>query len=699
MVAEGWCGLPKPLVIVESPAKAKTIEKLLGRRYTVKASLGHVRDLPRSQLGVDVEQGFLPKYITIRGKGPVLKELRESARKAGEVLLATDPDREGEAIAWHLSQLLQLDAATPCRVEFFEITKDVVKEAMGHPRPINPHVVFSQQARRVLDRLVGYSLSPLLWRKLRPGLSAGRVQSAALRLICDREKEIRDFLPEEYWTLTAHLNTESGEELEARHHGGRLQHEGDVRSVMAGLAGRDFTVQTVNRRERRRLPPPAFSTSTLQQEAWRKLGFGARRTMRVAQQLYEGLELEGEGPVGLITYVRTDSTRVSEQAWRECRGYLAGRFGDAFLGETGPPGGERPEGAHEAIRPTSVWREPEQVKASLTGEQYRLYRLVWERLVTSAMAAAVYDTVAVELWCGGEQFRASGSTLKAPGFMMLYSEDRDDEEGEPEGLLPGVEPGDRLTLSELVPRQHHTQPPPRYTEASLVKALEEKGIGRPSTYAPIIDTIEQRDYVLRDDKRFRPTELGLLVIDLLRQYFPDIIDIEFTAGLESQLDRVESGQAGWQAVVSGFYAPFARSLEEAEASIGGLELGDEETGETCQACGRHLVIKRGRYGKFVACPGFPGCRYTRPLLQEIGVPCAKCGQPWVERRSKKGRTFYGCAGYPECDAVSWNRPVHKACPVCGAFLVEKDSKKQGLRHVCSRRECDYQETPGASEES
>ena len=698
-MAEGWCGLPKPLVIVESPAKAKTIEKLLGRRYTVKASLGHVRDLPRSQLGVDVEQGFAPKYITIRGKGPVLKELRESAKKADSVLLATDPDREGEAISWHLAQLLQLDAATPCRVEFYEITKDVVKEAVGRPRPINPHLVASQQARRVLDRLVGYSLSPLLWRKLRPGLSAGRVQSAALYLICDREKQIRDFLPEEYWTLTARLRTEAGEELEARHHGARLEREGDVRSIMADLAGREFTVHAVSRRERRRLPPPAFSTSTLQQEAWRKLGFGARRTMRVAQQLYEGLELEGEGPVGLITYVRTDSTRVSEQASRECRSYLTGRFGAAFLGEDAPHAGERPAGAHEAIRPTSVLREPDKVKPSLTGEQYRLYRLVWERLVASAMAAAVYDTVAVELAAGGHQFRASGSVLKAPGFMVLYSEGRDDEESEPEGLLPGLEPGDRLTVGELLPRQHHTQPPPRYTEATLVKALEEKGIGRPSTYAPIIDTIEQRDYVLRDDKRFRPTELGLLVIDLLRQHFPDIIDIAFTAGLESQLDLVERGQAGWQAVVAGFYSPFARSLDEAEASIGGLELGDEETGETCGECGRHLVIKRGRYGKFVACPGFPQCRYTRPLLQEIGVDCAKCGQPWVERRSKKGRTFYGCSGYPECDAVSWNRPVARACPECGAFLVEKTSKRQGLRQVCSRRECGYQHAPGASEES
>jgi len=691
--------LPKPLVIVESPAKAKTIEKLLGRRYTVKASLGHVRDLPRSRLGVDVAQGFVPKYITIRGKGPVLKELRESAKKADGVLLATDPDREGEAISWHLAQLLQLDEETPCRVEFNEITKDVVKEAMGRPRPIDRDLVHSQQARRVLDRLVGYSLSPLLWRKLRPGLSAGRVQSAALRLICDREREIRDFLPEEYWTLSAQLRTDQGEELEARHHGGRLEHEDAVRSAMGELAGQAFVVHAVYRRERRRLPQRAFSTSTLQQESWRKLGFTARRTMRVAQQLYEGLELEGEGAVGLITYVRTDSTRVSEQAAGECRTYLLRRFGAAFLGESRPQPGEGRAGAHEAIRPTSVLREPEKVKTSLTGEQYRLYRLVWERMVASEMAAAVYDTVAVELSAGCHQFRAAGSTLKAPGFTVLYSEGRDDEDNECEERLPGMEAGDRLALVKLIPRQHHTQPPPRYTEATLVKVLEEKGIGRPSTYAPIIDTIEQRDYVRRDDRRLRPTELGLLVIELLRQYFPDIINIEFTAGLESRLDLVEAGQAGWQGVVAGFYAPFARSLEEAEAGIGGLELGDEETGEQCPECHRHLVIKRGRYGKFVACPGFPACRYTRPLLQEIGVDCSQCGQPWVERRSKKGRAFYGCSGYPACDAVSWNRPVARVCPVCSAQLVEKESRRQGLRHVCSRRECGFQEAPATGEES
>ncbi|MEW6523423.1 MAG: type I DNA topoisomerase [Bacillota bacterium] len=692
--------MSKALIIVESPAKAKTIEKFLGRRYMVKASMGHVRDLPRSQFGVDVEHGFLPKYITIRGKGDVLKELRDSVKKADRVLLATDPDREGEAISWHLAQVLKLDGDGLYRVEFNEITKDVVREAVKHPRRIDSHLVEAQQARRVLDRLVGYKLSPLLWRKLRPGLSAGRVQSAALRLICDREKEINEFRPEEYWTLTAQLATAENELLQARYHGPRLNDESSTRAIMDELQREAFTVSAVNRRERRRMPPPPFSTSTLQQEAWRKLGFAARRTMRVAQQLYEGLELKDEGAVGLITYMRTDSTRVGESAANECRAYIAHRFGGAYVGEEQRAQAVgRVQGAHECIRPTSVLREPEKVKASLTGEQQRLYRLIWERFVASQMSPAVYDTVTVEVLAGRHQFRVSGSTVKFAGFMLLYIEGRDEEETEPEGNIPALEPGARLRVEGLHPQQHHTQPPPRYTEATLVKALEEKGIGRPSTYAPIIDTVEQRGYARKEEKRFRPTELGCLVTELLQQYFPNIIDIEFTAGLEDQLDLVEAGKASWQEIVAGFFGPFEERLEQAEAEIGGLELGDEETEEKCKECGRNLVIKHGRYGRFLACPGFPECRYTRPLLEEIGVSCIKCGRPLVERRSKRGRTFYGCSGYPECDFVSWNRPVARTCPECGQLLVEKTTKRQGTRYVCSGRECDYQEVPDSDHEN
>lgn len=690
------------LIVVESPAKARTIEKFLGRRYRVAASMGHVRDLPRSQLGVDVAAGFEPRYITIRGKGAVIERLRQLARKADGVLLATDPDREGEAISWHLAQLLGLDAEAPIRVVFHEITRDAVRRALEQPRPIDRRLVDAQQARRVLDRLVGYMLSPLLWRKVRRGLSAGRVQSAAVRMVVDREREIEAFVPEEYWTLTAVLRRATGEELEARYVGAgegkaELRAQADVDAVLADLEGRPFRVRRVERRERRRNPAPPFTTSTLQQEAARKLGFAVARTMRTAQQLYEGLELRGEGSVGLITYMRTDSTRVADSAVQEAAAWIRQRFGDAYAQPRRHAAGRRPhaQDAHEAIRPTSVFRDPESVKDDLTQDQYRLYRLIWERFVASQMAAAVLDAVTVDLEAGPHRFRATGSTVRFPGFMAVYVEGRDEEDGEEaDRALPDLALDETLTVVRLEPRQHFTQPPPRYTEAMLVRALEENGIGRPSTYAPIIETIQERDYVRKENRRFRPTELGRIVTDLLLRHFPSIVDLEFTARMEAQLDDIEEGRREWREVVREFYGPFQELLERAEAAIDRVELPVEETDEVCERCGRRMVVKHGRYGRFLACPGYPECRNTRPLVERTGARCLRCGGDLVVRRSRRGRTFYGCVNYPQCDFVVWYRPLPRQCPRCGAFLVERRQRGQGLVYACAREGCDYRERPG-----
>lgn len=743
----GVDGLPKNLIIVESPAKAKTIEKFLGRKYTVKASMGHVRDLPKSQLGVSVENDFEPKYITIRGKGDILKELRDSARKAERVYLATDPDREGEAISWHLAHVLKLPLDEPLRIEFHEITKDAIQRAIKQPRPIDLHRVEAQQARRVLDRLVGYKLSPLLWRKVRRGLSAGRVQSVAVRLIVDREREIQAFRPEEYWTLAARLQTPSGQAFTAKYWGlndqkAELKTREQVWNVVdrvarTGLsgagdrlspdaaamtgegtpddpltevldlsrAGITLEVRSVKRREKKRYPAFPFTTSSLQQEASRKLGFTVRRTMAVAQQLYEGLPLGEEGHTGLVTYIRTDSTRIADEAAVAAAEFIERSYGKGFVArqrrEAERRAGE--QGAHEAIRPTDVRRTPDAVKPYLTPDQYRLYRLIWERFVASQMAPAVVDTVSVDLVAGEHVFRASGQSIRFPGFMKVYIEG-EDEEGQREengGLLPELTEGQAVALQGLESRQHFTQPPPRYSEAMLVKALEERGIGRPSTYAPIIGTIQTRGYVEKRDKRFYPTELGVLVTDILKEYFPEIIDVEFTAQLEGKLDEVEEGRVDWRELLRRFYGPFEETLKQAEEKVGGFELPDEVSDVPCEKCGRMMVVKHGRFGKFLACPGFPECRFTKPILEETGVTCPACGTGRiVERKSKKGgRRFYGCTNYPDCSFVSWEKPVNRPCPECGApYMVEKRTKELGLSHVCKRPECGYAEPVESMEE-
>lgn len=694
--------MARNLVIVESPAKAKTIEKFLGRSYRVAASMGHVRDLPKSDLGVDVDNGFLPRYITIRGKGEVVQKLREEARKADRVFLATDPDREGEAISWHLSQLLDLPQDQPVRVTFNEITREAVRRAFESPRAIDATLVDAQQARRVLDRLVGYKLSPFLWRKVRRGLSAGRVQSVAVRLVCDREEEIAAFRPQEYWTLTARLREEGGAVFEARYHGtgGRkaaLESEEQVRAVMAEVEGGPFRVEAVQRKERRRNPAPPFTTSSLQQEAARKLGFSVSRTMRVAQELYEGVTLKGEGSVGLVTYIRTDSTRVSAQAIEEADRYIRSRFGGDFVGSR-PAGGGTPahaQDAHEAIRPTSVLREPDAVKESLSRDQLRLYRLIWERFLASRMSPALLDTVTVVIEAGRHRFRATGSTVRFPGFMVLYIEGRDDEgpEEEAAGTLPDLAEGQALGLVALQPQQHFTQPPPRYTEAMLVRALEEQGIGRPSTYAPIIATIQERGYVEKEDKRFRPTELGKVVTVLLKEHFPEVVNVEFTADMEKRLDEIESGRSAWQGVVGDFYRAFSATLQNAEKATGRVTVPAQETDEVCEVCGRKMVIKVGRFGRFLSCSGYPECRHSRPLAEKVDALCPRCGGNLVERRSRKGKRFYGCAKYPECDFVSWSRPVGN-CPRCGGVMIERGGRGGGARR-CTQEGCGYVEEASA----
>ncbi len=684
----------KTLVIVESPAKAKSIGKFLGKKYFVKASMGHLRDLPKSQFGVDPDRGFEPKYIPIRGKGEIIKDLRAAVKKADHVLLASDPDREGEAIAWHLLHLLDLDPGGKCRIEFNEITKNAIQAAVKNPRPIDYNRVFAQQARRILDRLVGYNLSPLLWKKVKKGLSAGRVQSVAVRLITDREEEIRAFVPEEYWTLTARLARPGGETFEARlyrigENKADLPSEEKVKEILGDLKGKDYRVARVARREKLRQPPAPFITSSLQQEAYRRLNFTAKKTMMVAQQLYEGIDLGKEGPSGLVTYIRTDSTRVSDTARQEAVQFIAGRYGREYAAgkfkQAASKG--RIQDAHEAIRPTSVAREPDAIRDFLSGDQYKLYRLIWERFVASQMSPAVIDTTTVEIKAGLYTFRAAGSTVRFPGFMKVYTESRDEGQEEEENrVLPELSEGDRLEKKSLVPKQHFTQPPPRYTDATLVKALEEKGIGRPSTYAPIVETIQKRGYVVKEKKQFYPTELGTVVVNLLKEYFRDIIDVEFTASMEEKLDEVEEGEAGWTGVLRDFYGPFRETLAKAEKEIGHVEVAQEVTDELCENCSRNLVVKMGRYGKFLACPGFPQCRYTRPLLEPTGVNCPECSGELVLRRTKKGRPFYGCSRYPDCEFTVWDRPTPEKCRFCGGLTVYR--KNRGKEEVrCASPRC------------
>ncbi len=693
--------MSKYLVIVESPAKAKTIGKFLGKKYTVKASMGHVRDLPRSQFGVDVERRFEPRYITIRGKGELIKELRTAAKKAAKVLLAPDPDREGEAIAWHLQALLDMDETENCRVEFNEITKDAVQAAMEHPRVIDRARVNAQQARRILDRLVGYNLSPLLWRKVKKGLSAGRVQSVAVRLICDREEEINAFIPEEYWSLTGIFTREKdrteieGKLAQYKNEKVSITNEESMNKVLADLEGTRYVVSDIKKKEKKRYPSPPFTTSTLQQEAYRKLNFPARKTMQVAQQLYEGLDIGPEGTVGLVTYIRTDSTRISETAQKEAAEYIAANFGPAYKPDTARQYASkgRTQNAHEAIRVTSVWREPDKIKKFLTRDQFKLYKLIWDRFLASQMSAAVLDTTTVDIQAGDYLFRATGTVVKFPGFMKIYIEGRDNGNGDrdEERSLPELSAGMVLELKSLTPKQHFTQPPPRYTDATLVKALEENGIGRPSTYAPIVETIQKRGYVVKEDKQFHPTELGFVVVDLLKKYFPDIIDIQFTAAMEDKLDLIEEGEGEWVEVLREFYEPFRETLEKAEKDIGVVEIEDEVSEEICELCGRKMVVKMGRFGKFLACPGFPECRNTKPLLEEVGVSCPECGGEVVLKRSKKGKKFYGCSNYPRCGFVSWDLPSNKRCPECNNVLVQKSVGGRGAILRCSGPRCRYKE--------
>ncbi len=674
------------LVIVESPAKARTVGNFLGKGYTVKASVGHVRDLLRSQLSVDVENGFTPKYRVPNDKRPVVKELKQLAKTAAEIYLATDPDREGEAIAWHLQESVELEPEVTRRVVFHEITKPAIAEAFDQPRELNMDLVDAQQARRILDRLVGYNLSPLLWRKVRSRLSAGRVQSVALRLIVEREREIEDFIPQEYWTIEADFQPEGTKDsfiaklARVDKNKPELNTEADVQPLLDDMEGAEYQITKVKRGERKRKPRPPFITSTLQQEASRRLGFSARRTMALAQQLYEGIDVGNGGLVGLITYMRSDSTNVSPFAQKEAAKFIAQRYGENFLPAKTPIYSKKTRGAqeaHEAIRPTSVVRQPGNIKDHLTRDQYRLYRLIWQRFVASQMASAIYDTIAVEVTGKSSSheylLRASGSTIRFQGYLIVYepAKDEDKRNGNDKDVrIPtSVEEGQPQKLLQLIPEQHFTQPPPRFTEASLVRTLEENGIGRPSTYAPILGTIQQRGYVYRENKRLFPTETGILVNDLLVEHFPDVIEVGFTARMEADLDRVASGDEDWGNVIKSFYGPFEEDVKAAEEKIPEMKVELEPIGRACPRCGHDLVIRWGRYGKFISCSNFPECRHTEPFLEKIGVTCPLDGGEVVERKTRKGRTFYGCANYPECEFTSWKKPLKKPCPNCGDLLV------------------------------
>lgn len=717
---EGLTPPPKPqpkrkgkLVIVESPAKARTIERYLGKGYTVKASLGHVRDLLRSQLAVDVENDFRPKYRVPNEKRPVVQEIKKLAQQAEEVYLATDPDREGEAIAWHLLEAAEIELERVKRVVFHEITKPAIQEAFQHPRHIDMNLVNAQQARRILDRLVGYSLSPLLWRKVRSRLSAGRVQSVALRLIVEREREIEQFTPEEYWTINVVLRPEASQEtytarlVQIDGQEPELKSEAQVQPIVADMQQATYMVQRIKRGQRQRKPQPPFITSTLQQEASRKLGFTAQRTMAVAQQLYEGVDLGQGERVGLITYMRTDSTQVSQLAQQEARQFIQQQHGEAFLPERPPQyktRAQRAQEAHEAIRPTSVFRTPEQVKPFLTRDQFRLYQLIWQRFVASQMKPAVYDTLSVEIEGQGPQhrywLRASGSTLRFVGYLVVYEEAEEDDSAsdnlEQNARIPAsLREGQKQVLVQVEPQQHFTQPPPRYTDATLVRALEELGIGRPSTYAPTLSTLQQRGYVRREGRRLIPTETGKLVNDLLVEHFPNIVDVHFTAHMEEDLDQIAAGKRSWVDVVRSFYTPFAQQVEQALQKMPEHKQGPEPIGRACPQCGGDLVVRWGRFGKFISCSNFPECRYTEPWLEKIGVSCPVCGGDLVVRRSRRGRTFYGCANYPQCTFTSWQQPLPILCPSCGGLLVQ--ARRNQARCLQCEQTFSQEELPATAE--
>ncbi len=688
-------GKPSNLVIVESPSKAKTIGKYLGPDYTVKASMGHLRDLPKSKMGVDLEQNFTPQYQPVSGKEDLIKELKKAASQVDTVYLATDPDREGEAISWHLKELLQLPDGKAHRVTFNEITKKVVNESIQNPRDIDYDLVDAQQARRILDRIVGYQLSPLLWKKVRRGLSAGRVQSVATRLVVDRENEIRAFQPREYWSLDVSLDRIGKPGSFVAHYWGEekkreLGNEEEVMTVIRDITGKEFTVTNVKKAEKKRSAAPPFTTSTLQQEASRKLGMTPKRTMAIAQQLYEGVDVAGEGTLGLITYMRTDSLRLSDEAMAAAAGFIRSRYGNdfyygkfhVFKTKAGA------QDAHEAIRPTDVYLDPERIRDSLTKEQYKLYKLIWSRFLATQMANALYDTVSIDTACAGHTFRSSHQSMKFPGFIAVYEEGRDDEAEAVGSPLPDLQVGDRANASGIQKEQHFTQPPARYTEATLVKAMEEKGVGRPSTYAATVSTIEDREYVVKQDKRLVPTALGEVVTGLMLERFNDIIDVAFTAHMEDQLDAVEAGQRNWKELLADFYGGFKQELADAETALEGvrLKVPEEETDEICELCGRKMVIKMGRFGKFLACPGFPECKNAKPLVERMPGRCPKCGSGMLKRKSKKGYAFYACEKGTDCGFMSWDVPTADDCPQCGETLFKRSGKGR-MKPFCINEKC------------
>lgn len=687
------------LVIVESPAKVKTIKKFLGKNYVVTASNGHVRDLPKSQMGVDVEHDFEPKYITIRGKGELLAGLRKEVKKADRIYLATDPDREGEAISWHLSKALNLEDKKTSRISFNEITKNAVKESLKHPREIDMNLVDAQQARRILDRIVGYKISPLLWAKVKRGLSAGRVQSVALRIIADREEEINAFIPEEYWTLEAQLRARGEKKsVTARFYGTAgekktITSKEEMEKVLADLEDARYYVEEVKKGERTKKMPVPFTTSTLQQEASKALNFATAKTMRIAQQLYEGVDIKGNGTVGVITYLRTDSTRISEEADASVRSYIAQNYGQEFVApaSAGSGNGRNIQDAHEAIRPTDVARTPAQMKDSLTRDQFRLYQLIWKRFVASRMQPARYETTSVRIAAGDYRFTVAASRILFEGFRTVYTE-ADEEKEEKNVLLGGLEKGMELTRESFESKQHFTQPPAHYTEAALVKTMEELGIGRPSTYAPTISTIIARRYVAKENKNLYLTELGEVVNHIMKQSFPSIVDVNFTANMEGLLDGVAEGKVSWKTIIENFYPDLEEAVEKAQEELKEVKIEDEVTDVICDQCGRNMVIKYGPHGKFLACPGFPECRNTKPYLEKIGVKCPLCGKDVVLRKTKKGRKYYGCEGNPDCEFMSWQKPSGKPCPRCGSYMVEKGNK---LR--CSNDQCGYVENKENSE--
>ncbi len=682
------------LVIVESPAKAKTIGKYLGKNYIVEASMGHVRDLPKSKLGVDIDDDFEPKYITIRGKGDLLKSLRKAAKKADKIYLATDPDREGEAISWHLANLLKIDDSEECRIVFNEITKSAVKSSIKNARKINQDLVDAQQARRILDRLVGYEISPILWKNVKWGLSAGRVQSAALKLICEREEEIKRFKAEEYWTVDCFLkkgrkkfpiklSTYKNKKIE-------LKNEKDSNKVIEELNKDEFLVASIKKGSKLKNPLAPFTTSTLQQEASKKLNFMTKKTMSVAQVLYEGVEVKGYGTVGLITYMRTDSVRISKEAQESAKSFILNNYGEKYLPEETRvyKGKKNIQDAHEAIRPTNIDITPEIAKANLSPEQYKLYTLIWKRFVSSQMASCILNTNSIDILNGDYKFKATGSTINFDGFMKIYEYAINEED---DTSLPELEEGEVLSAANIEGKQHFTQPPARYTEASFVKLLEEKGIGRPSTYVPTISTLLSRDYVNREKKNLIPTELGFIVNNIICEYFKQIADVDFTASMEKNLDSIEEGKIKWKSVVREFFEPLKKSLDKAEKEMAKVVIEDEVSDVQCDKCGRMMVIKKGRYGKFLACPGYPECKNAKPIVEEIDAPCPKCGGKVLAKRSKKGKKFFGCSRYPDCDFVSWNEPVKEKCSECGSYMVKKYSKKSGDYIECSNPECKHKE--------